>query len=198
MRRFVVVGHEAPTTPDFSLSDLAGGAGRLDVLCRCVAAGLLTSHGVRPDASVWLVLQDAVTVRFDGGAVRNLAPDERAVAGLVRSALEAAAGAVGAQWVDSSPGVAVASQGLEAALAAADGAGLVVELHEDGVPVTDLAPPEAATFVLSDHRDFTAEERSLLDEYADVRVRLGPERLHADQAMVVAHNYLDTAGFSSY
>ncbi|PSP87349.1 tRNA (pseudouridine(54)-N(1))-methyltransferase TrmY, partial [Halobacteriales archaeon QH_8_68_33] len=34
MRQFIVVGHDAPTTPEFPLDDLAGGAGRLDVLCR--------------------------------------------------------------------------------------------------------------------------------------------------------------------
>lgn len=198
MRRFVVVGHEAPTAPDFSLDDLAGGAGRLDVLCRAVSAGLLTSHGVRADASVWLVLQDALTVRFDGDEVRNLAPDERAVAGLLRKALEAAEGAVGAQWVESTPGVAVTKQGLEATLSAADEAGLIVGLHEDGEPVTEFAPPPTATFVLSDHRSFTAEEAALIDDYADVRVSLGPTRVHADQAIVITQNYLDTDGYTRY
>lgn len=198
MRRFVVLGHDAPTSPDFPLDDLAGGAGRLDVLCRCVAAGLLTSHGVRDDAEVWLVLRDAVTVRFDGAEVRNLAPDERAVAGLVRSALGAADRAVGAQPVEVSPGVSVVKGGLAGALEAADTAGLVVQLHEDGTPVSDLAPPEAATFVLSDHRDFSAEEQTTVDERTDVRVRLGPTRLHADQAVVVAHHYLDTAGYATF
>jgi tRNA (pseudouridine54-N1)-methyltransferase len=46
MRQFVVVGHDAPTTDDFSLDDLPG-AGRLDVLCRCITAALLLSHGIR-------------------------------------------------------------------------------------------------------------------------------------------------------
>lgn len=198
MRRFVVVGHEAPVEPDFPLSDLAGGAGRLDVLCRCVAAGLLTSHGVREDASVRLVLRDTLSVRFDGGSIRNLAPDERAVAGLVRSALEASDRAVGAQWVEASPGVAVARLGLADALESAAEAGLVVQLHEDGTAVTELAPPPAATFVLSDHRSFADDEQALLDAHADERVRLGPTRLHADQAIVVAHNYLDTDGYTRY
>lgn len=198
MRRFVVVGHEAPTDPDFSLSDMPGGAGRLDVLCRCVAAGLLTSHGVREGAAVWLVLQDAVTVRFEGATIRNLAPDERAVAGLVRSALAAGERAVGAQWVEASPGVTVAKQGLEAALESTADAGAVVQLHEDGAPVTGLEPAEATTFVLSDHRDVTAAEQALLDDHVNARVSLGPTRLHADQAIVVAHHYLDTAGYTRW
>ncbi|TLZ64006.1 MAG: tRNA (pseudouridine(54)-N(1))-methyltransferase TrmY, partial [Methanobacteriota archaeon] len=32
MRRFIVIGHRASTTPEFPLDDLAGGAGRMDLL----------------------------------------------------------------------------------------------------------------------------------------------------------------------
>lgn len=194
MRRFVVVAHDATTSPEFSLSDLAGGAGRLDVLCRCVAAALLTSHGVREDASVRLVLQDAVTVRLDGVSVRNLSPDERAVAGLLRSALEAGPRAVGERWVAASPGVSVAKQGLAAALTDASEAGAVVQLHEDGEPVEGFEARADTTFVLSDHRALTADEQVLVDEHADARLSLGPTALQADQAIVVLHNHLDRAG----
>lgn len=199
MRQFVVVSHEAPIDPDFSLDDLAGGAGRLDVLCRCVGAALLISHGVREDTRVSLVLRDDVTVWFDGASVRNLAPGERAIAGLVRAALGAADRTVGEQPVEASPGVSVARHGLEGALAAArraagDG-GTLVQLHEDGRPVTELDPPISPTFVLSDHRDFTDTEESLLADLADERVRLGPVRLHAETAIAVANHYLDTDGF---
>ena len=196
MRQFVVLGHEAPTDPDFSLDDLAGGAGRLDVLCRCVTAALLRSHGVREDARVVLVLRDALTVTVDGATVRNLSPDERAVAGLLRGALEAGERAVGAQPVEASPGVSVTRGGLEAALD--DAPGTLVWLHEDGAPVTDLEPAEPVTFVLSDHREFDDDERALLEARADRRVGLGPERLHADQAIVVAHHYLDTDGYAVF
>lgn len=190
MRRFVVVAHEASTSLDFSLDDLPG-AGRLDVLCRCVTDALLTSHGVREDAEIWLVIRDAVTVRFEGASVRSLSPDERAVAGLLRSALEAADRAVGEQWVDASPGVSVTKQGLESALEAADGVGAIVQLHEDGDPVESFEPPESVTFVLSDHRDFTPDEQSLVESFAAARLSLGPTALHADQAIAVVHNVLD-------
>ncbi|MDZ7700845.1 MAG: tRNA (pseudouridine(54)-N(1))-methyltransferase TrmY [Halobacteriales archaeon] len=193
MRRFVVLGHEAPLEPGFPLSDLPG-AGRLDVLCRCVAAALLTSHGVREEAEVWLVLQDALTVRFDGGAVRSLSPDERAVAGLVNKALGAADRAVGAQAVEASPGVSVAKGGLADALEAAAEEGTVVQLHEDGDDVADFDPAGPVTFVLSDHRDFTPEEDRLLGAEADARLSLGPTALHADQAIAVVHNHLDRLG----
>jgi tRNA (pseudouridine54-N1)-methyltransferase len=198
MREFVVVGHDAPTDPDFSLDDLPG-AGRLDVLCRCLTSGLLRSHGVREDTRVHLVLADEFSVRFDGGAVRRLNPDERSTAAVVRGALGRHDEAVGAMPVETHPGVELRRRGLADTLAAVAERATLVALHEDGTPVTEWDPfdrddfPDAA-FVLSDHRDLTGEERDLLTEVADRRLRLGPEPLHADQAIVVAHHFLDTRG----
>ena len=198
MRQFVVHGHDAPTDADFSLDDVAGGAGRLDVLCRCVDAAFFLSHGLREDVRVHLVFADAVTVRLDGAKVRALNPGERAVAGLLRKALGRAADAVGHQDVDVSPGVTVSKRDFAATLERAASDGAVVQLHEDGDPLVDVDPPADPVFVLSDHRDFTPDEAALLADAADRRVRVGPEVLHADHAITVAHNYLDTDGFTAY
>ena len=196
MREFIVLGHEAPTTPDFSLDDIAGGAGRLDVLCRCVTSAFFLSHDIREDVRVHLVLSDEFTVTFEGTELRRLNPDERSTAALVRGALEEREEAIGHQPVETSPGVSLTRVGFEPTLSATDGT--VVQLHEDGDPVVDVSVPADPVFVLSDHRDFADRERELLAEAADERVRLGPERLHADHAITVAHNYLDTEAFERY
>ena len=196
MRQFVVLGHDAPTDPDFSLDDLAGGAGRLDVLCRCVSAALFLSHGIRDDVQVFLVLSDEVTVRVDGAELRYMSPDERNVASLLRQAIEASERAIGHREAESTPGIHVSKRGFEAVLDAVDGT--VVELHEDGTPLADAEPPENPVFVLSDHHDFTEEEAELLAERSDRRVRVGPEVLHADHTVTAVHNYLDTHGFTEY
>ncbi|ELZ30335.1 hypothetical protein C475_01332 [Halosimplex carlsbadense 2-9-1] len=198
MRQFVVLGHDAPTTPDFSLDDIAGGAGRLDVLCRCVTSAFFLSHDIREAVRVHLVLADEFTVTFDGRELRRLNPDERSTAALVRGALDEREEAIGHQPVETSPGVSLTRKGFEPTLDAAARDGAVVQLHEDGDPVVDAEPPADPTFVLSDHRDFTDREADLLAESADRRVRLGPEALHADHAITVAHNYLDTDGFTEY
>jgi tRNA (pseudouridine54-N1)-methyltransferase len=88
--------------------------------------------------------------------------------------------------------------GFAATLDAISSEGTVVHLHEAGTPVVDLDPPADPLFVLSDHRDFTDAEREVLGETAEERVRLGPRRLHADHAVTVAHNYLDTEGYERY
>ena len=198
MRQFIVLGHDAPTTPDFSLDDLAGGAGRLDVLCRCVNSAFFLSHAIREDVRVHLVLRDELTIRFEGSDLRRLNPDERSTAALIRSALEQKDEAIGHVAVESSPGVYLTKRGFESVLEEVASGGTVVQLHEDGDPVVEVEPPENPVFVLSDHHDFRDDEADLLAEIADRRVRLGPERLHADHAITVAHNYLDTDGFAEY
>jgi tRNA (pseudouridine54-N1)-methyltransferase len=194
MREFVVLAHEDPG--DVSLSDLPG-AGRLDLLARAVTASLLTSHGVREESRCWLVFRALdLTVRVEGGRVRRLNPDERSTAARLRDALDAREEAVGHQPVEVSPGVFCSRRPLATVLDAAGGRLLV--LREEGDPVVDLEPPAAPTFVLSDHHEFTGDERALLEERADATVSLGTEPLHADQAVVVAHNFLDTGGYERY
>lgn len=198
MRQFLVVGHDAPTAPEFSLDDLAGGAGRLDVLCRCVTSAFFRSHSIREAVRVHLVLGDEFTVRFDGATIRRLNPDERSTAALIRTALEHRNDAIGHMPAESTPGVTIRRMGFEAALEDLETDATVVALHEDGDPAVDVDPPADPLFVLSDHRDFTDSESSLLSATADERLRLGPEVLHADHAITVAHNYLDTEGYSAY
>jgi len=197
MRQFLVVGHEAPTTPEFSLDDLTG-AGRLDALCRCVTAAFLLSHDIRTDVRVRVVLADEFTLRFEGEELRRLNPDERSTAALFRTALEQREEAIGHVPVETSPGVYLTRRDTAAAVETAAAEGKLVQLHEDGSPASECVPPDDAVFVLSDHRDFTDPEVALLDEHADQRIRLGPKRLHGNQAITVAHNWLDTDGWTTF
>jgi len=197
MRQFVVVGHEASADVDISLDDLPG-AGRFDVLCRSVTAALLTSHGIREDTRIHVVIDDAVTITVDGATVRRLNPDERSTAALLRGALGERDEAIGHQPVESSPGVELRRRGFEATLDAIGSDGELVVLDADGEPAATTELPERPIFVLSDHRDFTAAERKTLEERGARRLSLGPVALHGDQAIAVAHNALDTSGFEQY
>ena len=198
MRQFLVIGHDAPTDAEFSLDDIAGGAGRLDVLCRCVNSAFFLSHDIREDVRVHLVLSDEYTVTFDGADLQRLNPDERSTAALIRGALEQRAEAIGHQPVETSPGVSLYRMGFEATLSRVSRDATVVQLHEEGEPLVEASPPTDPLFVLSDHHDFAPSERDSLKAAADRRVRVGPELLHADHTVTVAHNYLDTDGYTRY
>ncbi len=194
MRQFIIVGQDAPTTDEFSLDALTE-AGRMDLLARCVTASFLLSHGIRENVRTTLVLDDQFTLRFEGRELRGLHPDERSAAALIRTALGEREEAIGHMEVESSPGVYLSRLGFEATLERAAEDGTVCQLHENGDPITETEPPSNPVFVLSNHQDL---QQGYADALADVRDRqlsLGPEPLHADHAVTVAHNWLDTAGF---
>lgn len=195
MRQFIVHGHDVPPTSDVSLDDLTG-AGRLDLLARCVTASMLLSHGIRDDVRTHLVVSDEFTVQFDSAELRGLHPDERSTAALIRSTLAEKAEAIGQIPVETSPGVSLIRRGFEATLGAVSGT--IVQLHEDGTPAVDVSVPADPVFVLSDHQAFTDREQDVLGEQADHRVRVGPEALHADHTITVVNNWCDTDGFERY
>ena len=144
MRRFLILGHKAPVDSSFSLSDLPGGAGRLDVLCRAVGASLFLSHGIRLDVETVLLIRNEIQIRFAGDQVRRINPDERSTAAIIRHALDA----IGQEEIESTPGVYVSRRSLSDALDRLyqlEAAPIL--LHEDGAPAESYAFPENPAFI---------------------------------------------------
>lgn len=197
MRQFVIHGHEVPTTGPVSLDDLPG-AGRLDLLCRCVTSALLVSHGIRDDTRIHLVVDDEYTLRFDGGTIRGLHPDERSTAARIVDALGQREEAIGHVPVEISPGITLTRMGFEETVAELADDGPIFQLHEGGAPLVNVEMPDGATFVLSDHVAFTDADDRVLQGLKATRVSVGPVALHADQVISIVHNWMDTAGFASY
>lgn len=194
MRQFIIVGQDVPTTDEFSLDALTG-AGRMDLLARCVTASFLLSHGIREDVRTLLVLDNEFTLRFEGSELRSLNPDERSTAALVKTALGEREEAIGHIEVETSPGVYLSRRDFETILTDAAEEGTVCQLHEDGTPTTETEPPTNPVFVLSDHHDLEGPYAEILENNREQRISLGPNALHADHAITVAHNWLDTGGF---
>ncbi len=191
MRVFIVLGHKVPLTPNFSLNDLPGSAGRLDILCRCVTAAFCLSHGIRRDVTVYLVLQNQIVLRLEGASLRHLNPDERSTAALMQKALKAFSERTGVEReLESTPGIFVASGGLTDVLKRVTDEGLTIYwLHERGLPIRQAQLSRDAAFVLSDHLEFSPEEAAILAAFPKLSV--GPLSLHADHCIVLAHNELD-------
>jgi len=56
MRRFAIIGNRAMAQGKLPLNDMAGAAGRMDVLVRALMSALMTSHGMRRDSEIILHL----------------------------------------------------------------------------------------------------------------------------------------------
>ncbi len=185
MTAFIVIGHLASSDGSFSLNDLPGSGGRMDILCRCINTSLFLSHDIRRDADCYLILSRGAvapkTVRFSGNLIRSLSPDERSAGALIKKALDIP---VGSEFREAAPGVSVRKGGL-AQLMTEHG---VVVLDEKGVDIrTAEVIPD--TFLLSDHLNLTGEEELLVKQCP--RFSVGPECIHADHAITIVHNELD-------
>jgi len=192
VRRFLIVGHRAVTSPDFSLDDLAGAAGRMDILLSAANAALLVAHDIRRDAEADLLLlgppDPPRLVRILGDRVRSYQPDLRSNAALVRKALEHGSRVER----EISSGILASKTSF---LEALDRLGpAFVYLKEGGKDIRTADVPADATFVLSDNQDLTPdEERAVLARDALV-LGLGPHAIHTDQAIVLVQNELDRRG----
>ncbi len=182
----MILGHKVPTSGEFSLNDLPGTGGRIDVLCRAVGAALFVSHGIRTDTEVILLMQDAVQIRIAGDRVKRLNPDERSTAAILQIALQGAA----SEEAETTPGVVSAQASLPQVL---DRLYQIeahpIVLHEHGDPVERFDFPSDPAFILSDHLDFTEADEAALADLP--RVSLGSNVLHTSQCITILHYFLD-------
>jgi tRNA (pseudouridine54-N1)-methyltransferase len=185
MTAFAVIGHRARTDGSWSLNDMPGGAGRMDVLCRAVTASLFLSHDLRRDVTCYLVLRGEPgpekTIRIEGDRVRYLNPDERSAGSLIQKALALPAGP---EFRESTRGVSV----REGDLARLLGEHEFALLDEGGTDVrASGALPDG--FLLSDHLNLDEEEQALTAGLP--RFSVGPRALHGDHAITLVLNELD-------
>jgi tRNA (pseudouridine54-N1)-methyltransferase len=192
VRRFLIVGHRASTDPAFPLDDLAGGAGRMDILLNSANAALLLAHDIRRDAEIGLLMLGPPGpprfVRLVGFRLQTYQPDIRSNAGLVQKALR------NPSRIErpTSPGVYSSIATFEEAL---DRLGpTFVHLKEGGKDIREASLPADVTFVLSDNQGLTSEEERALRARGALDVGLGPVPLHTDHAIAIVHNELDRRG----
>ncbi|MDO5845553.1 MAG: tRNA (pseudouridine(54)-N(1))-methyltransferase TrmY [Methanocorpusculum sp.] len=187
MLRFAVIGHKAIPTPTFSLNDMPGAAGRMDIMCRCINTSFFLSHDLRRDVECYLILKGGekeTTLRFAGETIRSLNPDERSAGALIKKGLTTEAGETFKKAAD---GIHIRAGGLKELLAEFP----IAVLDENGQDIrTAETLPE--NFLLSDHQNFTEEEMELIKDLP--RYSVGPRVLHADHTITVLLNEFDRRG----
>jgi len=195
MRRFLILAHRVPPRGEFTLNDLAGGAGRMDEVARAVSTAFTLSNDLRRDTEVsvaFVAEPPPATRRIDlsGARLRYLNPDERSTAALLKNALTRAAEFPAA--FESSPGLRVGPAdpvSLLREFLALPGA---VWLTEEGQPLSSWTPAsDDMAAVVSDPYDPSAEERRLLEESGVPRLSVGPRSLRTSQVIDAVHRELD-------
>jgi tRNA (pseudouridine54-N1)-methyltransferase len=195
MRRFLILAHRVPVKGDFTLNDLAGGAGRMDEVARAVSTAFTTSNDLRRDTEVTILFVAepppvARKIEVVGARVRYLNPDERSTAALLKNALVRSTNYP--RELESSPGLRVSPADPEADLRAFLRGPGTVWLTETGSPwETYSSASEEFGAVVSDPYDPTVVETAILEESGVPTISVGPRSLRTSQVIDIVHHGLD-------
>ena len=196
-RRFAIIGHRAQSKGKLNLNDLAGSAGRLDVLLRAVNTSLFISHGIRKDTEITLHLQGGPgqirRVLFDGASLRGVRPDERAIAGHVGKALKEPVPSIG-QMIEINSGLIHSGGGIKQTIDEwkKDNVRIYILDAEGSKLDVQLLNSDSVGFILSDDAPFTDDEIEIFEGIE--RVSLGETWLQGHACISIIHHQLDLIG----
>ncbi len=193
-RRFAIIGHRAQSNGKLNLNDLAGSAGRMDVLARSVNTGLFLSHGIRNDSQVILHLMGGPgpvrRICFNGQKLRGVHPDERAIAGHIGKVLMNPVPSIG-QHVELHPGLSHSGGQVDQTISEWNRENVrIFVLDANGSPFDcTVHSSDSIGFILSDDKPFTDEENKILEGLE--RISLGKTWLQGHSCISIIHHQLD-------
>ncbi len=195
MRRFLILAHRVPVSGEFTLNDLAGGAGRMDEVARAVSTAFTLSNDLRRDTEVTILFvaeppPRARRITLVGARLRYLNPDERSTAALLKNALVRSKEYP--REFESSPGLTVAAAEPDGELRAFLARPHALWLTESGAPFETWTPGESDfAAVLADPYDPTPPEVEILAGSGVPRISIGPRSIRTSQVIDAVHRELD-------
>lgn len=179
-RAFILKASEGRTAPDFSIKSLAGSGGRMDLVCRCIIAALLSPGGVDRGCRITVVLEGPpdppLSVEFDGAAMDRAPEGEEEAAGMLVSAMRGA----------PPRGVSASREGFDSAVRNYLKEGFsIYYLHEEGKDFTEVGYGERAAFALGDQKGIDPQGERFLDSVGAERVSLGPHPYLASHCIAI-------------
>jgi tRNA (pseudouridine54-N1)-methyltransferase len=195
MREFILRASKTVTNPNYiNLNDLPG-AGRLDLVCRCITNALFISHAIRKDSAIHVVLEGPnyppKTISFYGKEVKSLSPDERNVASHIKIALEKGKNLKLNESVESEPGIIVSKKSFESIVKEKASTSELIYLHPKGIDIRKFKFGENVVFVIGDSSGLPQKSEKLLERLNAKKVSIGPLEYFASQAITVCHVELD-------
>lgn len=182
MREFFLKASTAFTS-DFSLNDIAG-AGRMDVVCRCVTSALWLSDELRKDTRFYVVLegkpQPPKLIKFDPLKMRRVYPDERNIASHIRIALTG----------KRQSGIEVETKSFEEFLKENSDKQLIY-LHKDGKDIREFEFESDTFFILGDNKGLDESTERILDKLNAEKLSIGKHTYMASHVISIVHNELD-------
>lgn len=191
MRTFILRAQKART--DRVDPDHLPEAGRMDIVCHCIANALWVSNNVRTDTVIHVVLEGGPTpprcVTFDGATIQGLQFDERGISLMINEALKKGKNLSLNEMLAVSPGLYVSKKSFEQLVKEAKGE--VIYLHKKGEDIREHTFKGDVTFVFGDYIGIPSKTEKYLDRLGAHQVSVGPTMLFANHCIVLVHNALD-------
>ena len=178
-RIFVVFLKHAVPDPALNLNNLTG-TGRLDVLCRTITSTFFQSNAFRKNTELYVYFETAaLLIKFEGHRLQQLNPDERSLAGFLRSVFQH----------KKIKGVSSQLMALEDFVGKFPAGYLLDVLGQDLFSQQQLIYPPI--FFLGDHLGFTIEEKTIFDYLQPLS--LGSKAMLTSQCITIIHHWLDAS-----
>jgi len=191
MRTFVLFSRKGVTTSNFSLNDLPGSGGRMDLICRCVNSALWISCGLRRDTRIFLVLNGPssppATILFEGSSLRRVSPDERNIASWIKKALDCTG--KNGDWVKVQEGIKVSKMSFQDVIKDLKE---IYVLHERGRFIREVEIAKNPVFVLGDNIGLPRKEEKFAERFGAEKISLGKTSYLASHCISMIHYEMDT------
>ncbi len=186
-REFILFARKAVTSSEFSLDDLPGSGGRMDLVARCVANTLWVSKALRRDSCIHVVAYGKpcppLTISFYGDKLQRVDVDERSIASWIKKIMSGQT---------TNPGITKRRIGFE---------DLVKELakqeknfyvlHEKGKDVREVEIKERPVFILGDHIGLPKKLEKFVERFNAEKISLGKISYLSSQCITILHYELD-------
>lgn len=187
MKQFILYTSKAVTSPDFSLDDLPGSGGRMDLVARCICNALWISHDLRRDSCIHVVAcgspNPPVVISFYGDRLRDVSPDERNIAAWIKKALAKKR---------KNPGIIIRKLSFQQLVEELASAGnFFYILHEQGRDISKVKLNVDSVFILGDHIGLPEKEEQFVAQFEHEKISLGTTSYLASQCITVLHYELD-------
>ena len=191
-RFFAIIGHRAPSSGKLNLNDLSG-SGRMDVLVRAVNSALFVSHGIRKDSQILVHLQGSEgpdrRILFDGTTLSGVRPDERSIAGQIKSIMKLPIPPVG-HFQEVTQGIFNSGGDISDTIDYWKKDGVEINILDiNGKNISEKESVEKIGIILSDDLPFSVEEEKLFESFE--KLSLGSELLQGHSCIAITQYELD-------
>ncbi|MFX0096285.1 MAG: tRNA (pseudouridine(54)-N(1))-methyltransferase TrmY [Candidatus Hodarchaeota archaeon] len=193
-RIFVVKSGTAHTIPDFSIKDIPGTSGRLDVVCRCLISAFGKKREKQNTDFYGLLEGEPLPPRLiavEGRRLQRLPDDEFEVAKIMSQLLGKPSEVE--KVLDEWPGISICPKNFNRITDELKGEGALFYLHQKGQDIRDFDFPRDnhLVFVMGDHMGLGKADENVLRGLGAIQISVGPLTYLASQCITLVHEELD-------